>query len=117
MKIPNIGTRLPDRDTRDWVTSSELLNAVPQITYRQLDYWCRTGLLTPVDEATPGSGWTRRFHEGQVMRARVIAILLDAGVQLPTVRLVVDELVATGRAASGALTFVLHLDQTGDTAA
>ena len=117
MKIPNIGTRLPDRDQRDWITSSELLNAVPNITYRQVDYWCRTGLLTPVDEPTPGTGHVRRFAEDQVTRARVVATLLAAGVQLPTIRLVVDDLAATGRATSGALTFVLSLDQTGDTAA
>ena len=117
MKIPNIGTTLPDRDQRDWVTSSELLNAVPQITYRQVDYWTRTGLLTALDDANPGSGWTRRYHEDQIPRARVIATLLASGVRLPTVRLVVDDLVATGRAISGALTFVLHPDQTGDTAA
>lgn len=107
MKIHTIGTDLPPRDDRDWITTSELINEIPHLTYRRIDYWIRTGLLTTLDDPTPGTGWTRRLAEDQVTRVRVIAALLEAGVQLPTIRLIVDELVATGRATSGAVTFAL----------
>lgn len=117
MKISNIGTRLPDRDDRDWVTTSELLNTVTEISYRQLDYWVRTGLITTLDAPNPGTGWTRRLPETQIPRARAIAVLLNAGVSLPTIRGVIDDLVATGQATTGHLTLTLHLDPTGDTAA
>lgn len=116
MKIPHIGTVLPPREDRDWVTTSELI-AETGISYRQADYWCRTGLLTTLDAATPGSGWTRRLGQDQVVRARAIAALLEAGVAVTVIRQVVDELVATGAATSGHLTFLLDHDQTGGTAA
>ena len=115
MKIPTIGTVLPPREDRDWITTSELL-ADTGITYRRADYWVRTGLLTTLDaDPTPGTGHVRRFAADQLTRAHAIAALLNAGVSLPVVREVIDDLVTHGRATSGALTFVL--DQTGDTAA
>lgn len=116
MKIPIIGTVLPPRDERDWVTTQELLNDA-RITYRQADYWIRTGLLTTLDDPRPGTGHVRRLAEAQVERARAIAALLEAGISLPVIRHVVDDLVATGQATSGHLTLHLHLDPTGDTAA
>lgn len=48
------------------------------ITYRQLDYWCRTGYLHPL-RATPGSGHARLLPIADVGLARLVKILLEAG--------------------------------------
>lgn len=114
MKIPTIGNTLPAREERDWVTTHELI-AETSLTYRRVDYWIRTGLITTLDDPTPGTGFVRRLAADQVARAHAIAALLDAGVALQVVRDVVDELVATGHATSGQLTFTLN--KSGDTAA
>lgn len=44
-------------------------------TYRQVDYWCRTGLLRPV-KAAHGSGSQRVFDAREVRVARAIQVLL-----------------------------------------
>ncbi len=60
------------------------------VTYRQLDYWARTGLLTPsVAEAT-GSGSKRRYSYRNVVELKVIKQLLDAGISLQAARRAVD---------------------------
>lgn len=45
------------------------------VTYRQLDYWWRTGILTP---ARPGhgSGTAHRWSEADVTRVKVIKYLM-----------------------------------------
>lgn len=40
-------------------------------SYRQLDTWCRAGLVIGMDRA-PGSGRRRRFTEGQLDRLRLL---------------------------------------------
>lgn len=112
-RLPNSGSpKLPAREERDWVLSVELLEEAG-ITYRMLDYWCRTDLLTPREDIH-GSGWTRSFTQDQVDRARCIRTLLDAGLSLQTIRDVIDELTATGQAQIGDVTITLH--QPGDAA-
>lgn len=54
------------------------LAAVAGITYRQLDHWCRTGYLHPL-ESTPGSGKVRAFPPSDVALASLVKRLLDAG--------------------------------------
>jgi DNA-binding transcriptional MerR regulator len=60
------------------------------ITYRQLDYWARTGLLTPTLAAANGSGSKRRYDYTDVLEVKVIKSLLDAGVSLKRARRAVD---------------------------
>jgi len=60
------------------------------ITYRQLDYWARTGLLTPTLATAKGSGSKRRYDYADVLELKVIKSLLDAGVSLQRARLAVD---------------------------
>ncbi len=60
------------------------------ITYRQLDYWARTGLLTPTLAAARGSGSKRRYAYADVLELKVIKSLLDAGVSLQRARIAVD---------------------------
>jgi len=60
------------------------------ITYRQLDYWARTGLLTPTLQSARGSGSKRRYDYTDVLELKVIKSLLDAGVALQRARRAVD---------------------------
>jgi len=62
------------------------------ITYRQLDYWARTGLLRPEVADARGSGTQRRYSYRDLVRLKVIKSLLDAGVKLQTARKAVEYL-------------------------
>ena len=56
------------------------------ITYRQLDYWARTGLLRPTVSDATGSGSQRLYAYSDVVELKVIKQLLDAGVNLQKAR-------------------------------
>jgi DNA-binding transcriptional MerR regulator len=56
------------------------------ITYRQLDYWARTGLVRPSLADASGSGSRRRYSYQDLLELRMIKNLLDAGIRLETVR-------------------------------
>jgi DNA-binding transcriptional MerR regulator len=56
------------------------------ITYRQLDYWARTGLVTPSIKEAGGSGTQRLYSFEDLVQLRVIKRLIDAGVSLQSVR-------------------------------
>lgn len=60
------------------------------ITYRQLDYWARTGLITPSMQAAHGSGSQRVYSFTDVVQLKVIKNLLDAGMSLKKIRSAVD---------------------------
>lgn len=62
------------------------------ITYRQVDHWCRLGVLRPIGAATPGSGAQRRFPRGEVRVAAAIAELRDIGVPLEIARRAAEQL-------------------------
>ena len=52
------------------------------ISYRQLDYWARTGLLRPSLEEAKGSGSQRLYSYEDVVELKVIKQLLDSGINL-----------------------------------
>jgi DNA-binding transcriptional MerR regulator len=56
------------------------------ITYRQLDYWARTGLLIPSIRQAAGSGSQRLYAFQDVIQLRVVKRLLDAGMSLKRIR-------------------------------
>jgi DNA-binding transcriptional MerR regulator len=56
------------------------------VTYRQLDYWARTGLVTPSITPARGSGTKRTYSYGDLLEVKVIKSLLDAGVSLTRAR-------------------------------
>ena len=62
------------------------------ITYRQLDYWARTGLLQPSIRAARGSGSQRLYSFRDILVLKVVKKLLDAGVSLQQVRVAVGSL-------------------------
>ena len=57
------------------------------ITYRQLDYWARTGLITPSLQQATGSGSQRLYTFQDVVQLKVVKRLLDAGMSLKKIRL------------------------------
>ena len=60
------------------------------ITYRQLDYWARTGLITPSVQAAQGSGSQRLYAFGDIVQLKVVKRLLDAGMSLKKIRTAMD---------------------------
>ena len=64
--------------------------ALAGISYRQLDYWARTGLLRPSLAEAKGSGTKRRYSYRDVLEVKVIKQLLDAGVSLQSARRAVE---------------------------
>ena len=71
------------------------------ITYRQLDYWTRTGLVTPSVKDAHGSGSQRLYSFRDLATLRVIKKLLDMGVSLQRVRKAVEHLHAMKRSPHG----------------
>jgi DNA-binding transcriptional MerR regulator len=72
-----------------WFSGTQVC-ALVGITYRQLDYWARTGLLVPSIATAKGSGTKRRYSYHDVLELKVIKQLLDAGVSLQRARQAVD---------------------------
>lgn len=59
------------------------------ITFRQLDYWIRTELITPYG-AAKGSGSRRLFSETDFRTLKLVKAMLDNGLHLSVARAVVD---------------------------
>jgi DNA-binding transcriptional MerR regulator len=66
------------------------------ITYRQLDYWARTGLVQPSVRAAAGSGTQRLYSFKDILVLKIVKRLLDTGVSLQNIRTAVDHLRARG---------------------
>ena len=66
------------------------------ITYRQLDYWARTGLVEPSVRSAMGSGSARLYGFRDILVLKIVKRLLDAGVSLQNIRIAVEYLRARG---------------------
>ncbi|GAB4079275.1 MerR family transcriptional regulator [Modestobacter muralis] len=66
------------------------------ITYRQLDYWARTGLVAPSVRTATGSGTQRLYSFRDILVLKVVKRLLDTGVSLQNIRKAVDHLRTRG---------------------
>jgi DNA-binding transcriptional MerR regulator len=62
------------------------------ITYRQLDYWARTGLVEPSVRPATGSGTQRLYSFRDILVLKVVKRLLDTGVSLQQIRTAVSHL-------------------------
>jgi DNA-binding transcriptional MerR regulator len=62
------------------------------ITYRQLDYWARTGLVEPSVRPATGSGTQRLYSFRDILVLKVVKRLLDTGVSLQQIRVAVSHL-------------------------
>lgn len=71
------------------------------ITYRQADYWDRTGLVSPSLQEARGSGSGRSYSFRDVVELRVVAQLLAAGVSLGKIRAAIGELRRRGEDLAG----------------
>lgn len=60
--------------------------AAAGITYRQLDYWARTGLVEPSIRAASGSGTQRLYGFRDILVLKVVKRLLDTGISLQQIR-------------------------------
>ncbi|OXM72354.1 MULTISPECIES: MerR family transcriptional regulator [Amycolatopsis] len=62
------------------------------ITYRQLDYWARTGLVAPSIRTAHGSGSQRLYSFKDILALKIVKRLLDTGVSLQNIRVAVEHL-------------------------
>jgi DNA-binding transcriptional MerR regulator len=65
--------------------------AAAGITYRQLDYWARTGLVEPSVRVPQGQD-ARLYSFRDVLVLRVVKRLLDTGISLQQIRVAVEHL-------------------------
>ena len=70
--------------------------AAAGITYRQLDYWARTGLVEPSVRAAQGSGSARLYSFRDILVLKVVKRLLDTGISLQQIRAAVTHLRSRG---------------------
>ena len=76
------------------------------ITYRQLDYWARTGLVVPQIRTAEGSGTQRLYSFRDILMLKVIKKLIDAGISLQQIRLAIDHLRSRGNIDMTAITLI-----------
>ncbi|MDM8085353.1 MerR family transcriptional regulator [Cellulomonas cellasea] len=85
------GDELPDLDTTTGYRGPTACRAAG-ITYRQLDYWARTGLVEPTIRPATGSGTQRLYSFRDILVLKVVKRLLDTGVSLQQIRTAVSHL-------------------------
>lgn len=66
------------------------------ITYRQLDYWARTGLVQATIRPAAGSGTQRLYSFRDILELKIVKQLLETGVTLQQIRKAVDFLRSRG---------------------
>jgi DNA-binding transcriptional MerR regulator len=66
--------------------------AAAGISYRQLDYWARTGLVEPTVRGAAGSGSSRLYGFKDILVLKIVKRLLDTGVSLQNIRSAVTHL-------------------------
>jgi DNA-binding transcriptional MerR regulator len=64
------------------VTTTVDLVAITGVSYRRLDFWTRSGYLRP-NNPMPGTGTSRDYPPDEVVVARRMARLVDAGIAIP----------------------------------
>ena len=66
------------------------------ISYRQLDYWARTGLVEPTVRGAQGSGSQRLYGFRDILVLKLVKRLLDTGISLQQIRAAVAQLHEAG---------------------
>lgn len=79
---------------------------VAGISYRQLDYWARTGLVEPTIRPATGSGTQRLYSFQDVLVLKVVKRLLDTGVSLQNIRTAIEHLRLQGVADMSTVTLM-----------
>ncbi|GAA4920248.1 MerR family transcriptional regulator [Streptomonospora salina] len=78
--------------------------AAADITYRQLDYWARTGLVNPSVQSADGR--PALYDSRDVLLLKVVKRLLDTGISLQQIRPAVDHLRYRGTADLAQITLM-----------
>lgn len=60
--------------------------ALSGCTYRQIDYWCRSGLITSHELSDLGSGRQRAWTVVDLLEAVIIGRLAHAGIDISLIR-------------------------------
>jgi DNA-binding transcriptional MerR regulator len=76
------------------------------ISYRQLDYWARTGLVVPSIRDASGSGTQRLYSFRDLVVLKVVKRLLDAGVSLQNIRRAIETLRTHGAEDLATITLI-----------
>ena len=76
------------------------------ITYRQLDYWARTGLVEPSVRHAAGSGSQRLYSFRDILVLKIVKRLLDTGVSLQQIRTAIRSLTNRGVADLAQITLM-----------
>ena len=76
------------------------------ITYRQLDYWARTDLISPSIKSAAGSGSQRLYSFRDIIVLKIVKRLLDTGVSLQNIRTAVEHLRKRGVADLESMTLM-----------
>ncbi|WP_017794488.1 MerR family transcriptional regulator [Leucobacter salsicius] len=66
------------------------------ISYRQLDYWARTGLVEPTVRSAQGSGSQRLYGFRDILVLKLVKRLLDTGISLQQIRTAIAQLHEAG---------------------
>lgn len=66
--------------------SADSARRLTGVTYRQLDYWDKTGLVRPSVRGAKGKGSRRVYSFQDVVELRVVSGMLASGISLPAVR-------------------------------
>ena len=76
------------------------------ISYRQLDYWARTDLISPSIKSAAGSGSQRLYSFRDIIVLKIVKRLLDTGVSLQNIRTAVEHLRKRGVADLESMTLM-----------
>ena len=79
-------------------------SVVAGISYRQLDYWARAGLVTPSIRPASGSGSQRLYSFTDIVALKTVKKLLDTGLSLQQIRGAIGRLRQMGAAELSRLT-------------
>jgi len=86
---------LPELDAQSGYRGTVAARAAG-ITYRQLDYWARTGLVEPTVRSAAGSGSQRLYGFRDILVLKLVKRLLDTGISLQQIRTAVNQLRESG---------------------
>ena len=89
------GDPLPDLD-EDTGYRGPIACKASGITYRQLDYWDRTGLVSPSIRTAAGSGSQRLYSFKDILVLKIVKQLLDTGISLQNIRKAVEQIRSRG---------------------
>jgi DNA-binding transcriptional MerR regulator len=79
-------------DTDEREISAKRCAELGGISYRQLDYWARIGILTPSIAEAQGSGSKRLYSIADARIARALAAICELGAPISGLAGLVDEL-------------------------